>query len=153
MHLQAPDLIGAGLRQPGQHRASGIGLDELLGHPEAVCGRLGLDPHHLICGQAELGQTASMRLLGRGYEQDLATVRNQGWEAAPEQAPFAQRGLGGQDFGQRAGGPASTGQGGVQRLKACGDCGMVLVRQIVARPDGLSHRDGEALAVEGAGGG
>lgn len=153
MHLQAPDLVGAGLGQPGQHRAAGIGFDELLGHPEALRGRLGLDPHHLVGGNAELGQAAGMGLLWRGHEQELAALLDQGGQAAAEQAPLAQRGLGGQDFGQGARGPAAPGQGRVQKIEARGDSGMLLERQVIARPDGLPHRVGKVLGVEGAGGG
>lgn len=94
-----------------------------------------------------------MRLLRWGHEQDLAAALDQRGEAAAEQAPFAQRGLGGQHLGQRAGGPASARQGGVQQVEAGGDGRVVLVRQVIARPDGLPHRDGQVLGVEGAGGG
>lgn len=37
----------------------------------------------------------------------------------------------------------------IQQLEACGDRGMLLVREVITRPDGLPHRDGQ---VERAGG-
>lgn len=128
MHLQAPDLVGAGLGQPRQYRAAGVGLDKLLGHPQALSGRPGLDPHHLVGWYAELGQAAGMGLLWRGDKQELTTVLDQGGNAAAEQAPLAERRLGRQDLGQRAGGPAAAGQGGVQQIEPTGDGGMLLVR-------------------------
>ncbi len=47
-HLQAPDLLRAHLRQPGDQRAAGVGLDQLLGAPEPLGRRLGLDPDQLL---------------------------------------------------------------------------------------------------------
>jgi len=108
--LQTADLVGSGLRQPGQHGAARVGLDQLLGDPQPIRWRLGADPYQAVRMHATLGQAAGMRGKGRGDEQELTISFHQRWDGATQQAPFAQWCLGREHLGQRAGRPTSTGQ-------------------------------------------
>ena len=74
MDLQPAQLLRPRLRQPGKHGALGIGLDELLGRPEALRRRGGLDPHEVVRADAFVLQARQVRLLGRPDQDHLAAV-------------------------------------------------------------------------------
>jgi hypothetical protein len=63
--LQAADLFLAGLRQPCDQQAGGVGLDQLLRDPQALGRRLRLDPNEVPLVDALLAQAGQVRVLGR----------------------------------------------------------------------------------------
>jgi hypothetical protein len=108
--LQAAQLFLPSLGQPRHDGAGGIGFDELLGHPEALCGKLGLDPYQLPLVQPLVDEAREVRAARRSNDNDLAAVCNHPAERRSEQAPLQNRRLGRQHLGHRPEGPATSGQ-------------------------------------------
>lgn len=82
--LQAAQLLGPDLGQPGDDGAGGVGLDDLLGDPEAFGRRLGLDPDELPFGEAQVLQARQVRMPGRADDHDLAARVHHGAQARPQ---------------------------------------------------------------------
>jgi len=139
LHLEPSNLLRPGLGQPGQDGACRIGLDDLLGCPEAVRWGSGLYPDHLVDREAELAQSTHIRLLGRRHQVQATALARESREGRAEQAPFADRCLRRQEFGQAAPRPASAGQLGIERSKARGDHGRSLPADLGAAPERLCH--------------
>lgn len=139
LHLQPSNLLRPGLGQPGDDGARRIGLDQLLGRPEALCRTCGLYPDHLVHREAQLAQPTHMRLLGRRHQVQATALPRERRNGRAEQAPLANRCLRRQEFGQAAPGPAPTGQLGIKGSKACGDRGRSLPSELGTAPEGLCH--------------
>lgn len=109
-YLQAPQLIRPRLRQPREHGAGAVGLDELFGRPQPLGWRGGLDPDQLSFMHAGVPQPRQVRVLGRPDDRDLAATCGDTAQGATEQAPFELCGLRAKDFREGLAGPAATGQ-------------------------------------------
>ena len=70
--LKTPDLIGAGLWQPGEHDATGIRADQLLRDPEAFRRLLSLQPDDLPRIEAELTDARRVNRFRRPDQGHLA---------------------------------------------------------------------------------
>ncbi len=74
-HLQAPDLLGPRLRQPGDDGAAGVGLDQLFGGPQPLGRCLGIDPDEAALVQALLLQARQVGLARGRDGDDLPAAR------------------------------------------------------------------------------
>lgn len=102
--LQAPDLLRARLRQPGDDRARAVPFDQLLGGPEALRRSVRTDPHQRILFQAGAQQAGKVRRLRRPYHHDLLPSLCRLAQGPREKAPFQHGGLREKDFGDGPGG-------------------------------------------------
>ncbi|MNE65391.1 hypothetical protein D3C80_1608670 [compost metagenome] len=152
MHLQPPDLLGPGLGKPGQHRAGGVGLDELLRDPQAVRRPFRVDPDQLLRRKPQLGQAHGVgRLRWRDQIDAAVLVGEKGRQRGPQQPPFAQSGLGQQQLAQSLGGPAAARQRRVQHVEAGGQRAPCRAGDFGAAPQGLRHMDRQLPAVKACG--
>ena len=120
-HLQAANLLGPGLGQPGDQRAAGAGLDQLLGAPQALGRRVGLDPDQVRSSMPAWCRPGRCGVLGGPTTTTLAAGGDDA-AAAPARAS-ATRAPTAADSGPRSdglAGPAAAGQFGVQRRKTAG---------------------------------
>jgi hypothetical protein len=69
-------------------RADGVGLDQLLGGPEPVSGRVDVDPDELTLADARLHEPRQVRTLGRSHDDDVFARSHGGLERRRQQAPF-----------------------------------------------------------------
>ena len=150
MDLQAADLFGSGLGQPGQHSTGRVGLHDLLRGPKAVCRCRCTDPHHLVRGQAQLGQATGMRLLRWCDQVNAATGLDKGRQRWPQQSPLTQRCLRHQQLGQAVCGPATSRQLLIQRREARRHRARDRSPHLRAPPDSLRHMAWKDTSVEGA---
>lgn len=118
--LKTPDLIRAGLRQPGEHGATGIRADQLLCDPEAFRRLLSLQPDDLPRIEAELTDTGRVTRFRRPDQGHLAIGLADGFQGVAEQTEFGRRGLGAQDFDEAGTCPPAARQLSVQFRPATG---------------------------------
>ncbi len=140
-HLQATELVGAGLRQPGQHGGD-IGTPQrLLAGPHAGGGRVGGDPQQTFGGQALGREPGPERRMRRPHQQYRA-CRGPG-QGRQQQAPFVLAAVGLQDFDQCAYRPAAPGQLRIQRCMPGGQHHTGRACQGIGTPDGagIGHGD------------
>lgn len=149
LHLQPSNLLRPGLGQPGEDGAGRMGLDELLGGPEAICWCCGIYPDHLIDTQTQLRQPAHMRFLGRPHQVQATTLTREYREGRPEQAPLADRCLRRQELGQAAPGPASTGQLVIERSKAGWNRGCSQPPELSTTPEGICNMGWPGFGLQG----
>ena len=88
--LKTPDLIGAGLWQPGEHDATGIRADQLLRDPEAFRRLLSLQPDDLPRIEAELTDARRVNRFRRPDQGHLAFGIADGLQRVAEQAEFSR---------------------------------------------------------------
>ena len=146
-HLQAAQLLGPGLRQPGHQHARRAGLEQLFGGPQAFGRGVGLQPDQAAFVDAVGPQAGGVRRVRRADQQHrgggcrtgAATGGAQRAQQRREQAPCQRAGLGAEQFGQALAGPAAAGQLGVERGKAAGPGGRGRAAELVAPPDGGGH--------------
>ena len=119
--LQASDLLLPRLREPGHEHPTRIGLDQLFGDPQALCGRFGLHPHQTSLVEADMTEAGQVRGTRRSDDDHVLPEFDELPHRRGEHAPLRHRGLGLKDFRERAAGPAATGQFGVERSESAGD--------------------------------
>ena len=88
--LKSPDLVCAGLRQPGEHDATGIRADQLLRDPEAFRRLLSLQPDDLPRIEAELTDAGRVNRFRRPDQDHLAIGIADGLQRVAEQAEFSR---------------------------------------------------------------
>lgn len=106
--LQAPELFLSGLRKPGQQRATGVRLYELLGDPEPLSRCIGLHPDEVVVVQPSVTQARQMWSFGRSNHHDGLASCDKPAQGRPEQPPLAHGWLRLEDFGHRPAGPATS---------------------------------------------
>jgi hypothetical protein len=98
--LQAPNLLLPGLGQPRNQQPSRIGLDQLLGNPQALRRGFGLNPDEMALVEAGVFQTRQVGRLRRSDHDDVATVCHDLAHGRCKQAPLRDSRLRLQDLGQ-----------------------------------------------------
>lgn len=145
LHLESANLLRPRLRQPGEDGTRRIGLDDLLGCPQAVGGGCSFYPDHLVGRKAQLAESADVRLLGGPNQVQASSLSGQRRNGRPEQAPLANGRLCREELRQTAGRPTSSRQLGVERGKAGGHRDRMGAAQLRASPDRLRHMRWQGL--------
>ena len=114
-HLQAAQLVGPRLRQPGQHRVDARAAQRLLGGPQTLGSHCGLHPQQALAGHTARRQRRAKRHMGRCHQHHRR--RAAAGQRRRQQPPFAVHAGGLQQLGQRPHRPAAAGQLGVQRRR------------------------------------
>lgn len=136
-HLQAADLFGAGLRQPGHERAAATGFDELFGAPQALGRRIGLDPHEVLLVDAGVVQAGHVRRLRRAHDDHAAAGADDAAEGRADDAPLEHGGLRAQQLGYGLAGPAAARQFGIELREATRRDRAALRAEVGTTPEGL----------------
>lgn len=149
MHLQAAQLLGTRLRQPGQDGATTrIGLHKLLGGPQSFGWRVGGNPDQVLFCNPEFDQARGMGAFGRAYQQDLAAGSSEQRQCGRKKTPFAQGGLRLQQLRQRIAWPPAAGQLSVEGFESSGHDSLASLTDICSPPNGLRDIGRELRNVE-----
>lgn len=139
LHLESANLLRPRLRQPGEDGTRRIGLDHLLGDPQAVGGRCSFYPDHLVGRKSQLAEPTDVRFLRGRYQVQASSLSGQRWNGRPEQAPLANGRLCREELRQTAGRPTPSRQLRIERGKAGGHRDRMGSAQLRASPDRLRH--------------
>ena len=134
-HLQAAQLLGPHLWQPGQHGQHLGAAQRLFTGPQALGGGVAAHPQKAAGIQPLRGQPRPKRQVRRADQHHRA---NSFCERRQQQAPLMLAGVGLQNFAQSAHRPAATRQLGVQGGMAGEHGGRCVVAQRVSAPDGVA---------------
>ena len=100
VHLKSPQLLLAGLREPGKNGACRIGLDKLFGGSKPFGWSFCIQPNYLVLMQAVLHQARQMGMLWGTDENDLASTCHDALKTIAQQPPLTQGWLRLKYFGQ-----------------------------------------------------
>lgn len=147
--LQAAQGAHVGIGQPQQDDIGGARSQGLTGGPTCMGRARRLDEEQTFEGHPGSGQGRGVERLGRSDADRPAPGANTG-QQGQQQAEFADSGVGQEEFGEGAPGPATAGEHGIQRGMAGGQARGSRRRQPVTAPDQAFEPDG---GVVGDGGG
>lgn len=144
--LQAPDLFGARLRQPTQHRPQAVGQQGLFGDPQPLLRGARLQADQSFCRDALLRQAGQVGHERRPHQQDVAAGVHHSLQGGHQELPCRLTRLGLQQLADRARRPAATRQLGVEGGVPAGPATLPAATEQVSGPDGRSQVRGQARA-------